>query len=62
MEHENKALTGYLHCAIINAITRPLAYMFFLSNSSFDADAVEKLASYFERNTIDLGLWFETED
>ena len=62
LEHDNKDLSGFIKNQIINAITKPLAYIFFLSHRATDKNAVEELASYIENNTHEMSIWYEVGD
>ena len=58
LTHKNKKLTGFTINQLINAITKPLATIFFLSNSVNDAGCCEKLAEFIEANTSSLAIWY----
>jgi len=60
INHKNSELTGYLRNQVINAITKPLAYMFFLSHNAMEEGVVEKLADYLDSHAgKDLSIWYE---
>lgn len=58
LTHKNKKLTSFTINQLINAITKPLATIFFLSNSVNDAGCCEKLAEFIEANTSSLSIWY----
>lgn len=62
INHENEKLTGYLRVQIINAITKPLAFMFFMSHSYLDPNVVRELADYLDAHAgKELSLWYKED-
>lgn len=62
IQHKNPALSGYLRNQIVNSITKPLAFLFFLSHNAVgEKDVVEKLADFIESHSgQELSIWYKS--
>lgn len=59
INHENPSLTPYVKNQLINSITKPLAFLFFMNHTPTDEKCVVELADFIETHTASLTVWYE---